>query len=216
MRNQALAVMEFIEQNLIGRTLNSEPISARTDDGLAEVTYSDQTFFSNLVRRAAGFDFNLTTITLGRRFRLNADGQRTELAGSMDAVRLYRYEMTARVSTGQLLGFIRLVSSTNEQLDPLAGTCSQVQMRLEDGALVVNERQIGYGDFPAPGGGRKPQALDYSHRYSVDDRGTLSAELEQEAFDVDPESFERRPSGDRIPTQTLRELVNREGEPVPI
>lgn len=215
MRNLAsTSVVEFIGENLIGRTLTSEFISAITNDEQSEATYWDQTFFSNLVRRADGFNFDLTAITVGRRFGLDSEGQRKELAGSMDAVRVYRYEMTERASTGQLLGFARHISSTNTQSDPMAGTCFLVQMEVDGDGLTVSERQVGYGDFPAPGGRRKPQALDSRYRYTVDGRGRLSVEFDQETFDVDPKSFERRPSGDRFPTQISRELFDREGEPI--
>jgi hypothetical protein len=215
MRNEPTAVRDFIRQNLIGRTVSAEPVSARTDDGQTETTYVDQTFFSNLVWRQNGFDFDLTAITIGRRYGLDSEGRRTALAGSMDAVRVFRYEMTGRVSTGKLLGFSRCISSTNEQFDPLAGACFMVQTGLQDDGLVITERQIGYSDFPAPGGGRKPQALDSRFRYVTDNRGGLTVELDQEIFDVDPTSFERRPSGDRVPMQLSREPVDREGEPIP-
>jgi len=208
-----MTVAEFIEQNLIGRSLTSSPISALINDGRTEVTYADQTFFSDFVRREQGFDFDLTVITLGRRFGLH-DGQRTELAGNMDAVRVYRYRMTERVSTGRLLGFARHISSTNTESDPVAGTCFMIQMRVEDGTLLVDERQIGYGDFLVPGGGRKPQALDSTYRYSLDAQGVLQVRFDQTTFDVDPDTFERTPSGDKFPTQVSREMFDREGQPV--
>ncbi|MXM64265.1 hypothetical protein GR925_12615 [Streptomyces sp. HUCO-GS316] len=201
------SVVEFIGKYLIGRTLTSEPISTHTDAGRVETTYADQTFFSNFVQRTSGFDFDLTVITRGRRFGPDADG-------TLDAVRVYRYEMTERVSTGQLLGFARYISSTNTQYDPLAGSCFLIQMRVDGGALLVNERQIGYGDFPTPGGGRKPKALDCRYRYSLDDRGVVSVEFDQESYDVDAESFERQPSDDEFPTQVSRELFDQEGAPV--
>jgi len=196
----SMTVAQFIERNLIGRTLTSSLISALINDGRTEVTYADQTFFSNFVRREQGFDFDLTVITLARRFGLY-EGRRTELAGTMDVVRVYRYQMTERVSTGRLLGFARHISTTNTEFDPVAGTCFMVQMWVEDCTLVVDERQIGYGDFPVPGGGRKPQALDSTYRYSLDARGALQLRFDQATFDVDPDTFERTPSGDKFPTQ---------------
>ncbi|WP_330334738.1 hypothetical protein OHS33_36610 [Streptomyces sp. NBC_00536] len=207
-------VVEFIGRNLVGRTLTSEPISTRTHEGRVETTYADQTFFSNFVQRTNGFDFDLTVITRGRRFDLDANDHPGEPAGTLDAVRVYRYEMTERLSTGRLLGFARYISSTNTHFDPLAGTIFLVQMRVDGGALLVTERQVGYGDFPAPGGGRKPQALDCRYRYRLDDRGGLSVEFDQESFEVDAESFERRPSNDHFPTQVSRELFDLEGAPV--
>ncbi|WNZ06186.1 hypothetical protein [Streptomyces sp. 11x1] len=207
-------VVEFIGHNLIGRTLTSQPINTRTHEGRVETTYTDQTFFSNLVQRTNGFDFDLTLITHGRQFHLDAEDRPGAAAGTMDAVRVYRYAMTERVSTGQLLGFARYVSSTNTHFDPLAGTCFLVQMRIDDGALLVTEHQVGYGDFPTPDGGRKPQAMDCRYRYRLDDRGVLSVEFDQKSFDVDVNSFERQPTNDQFPTQVSRELFDTEGAPV--
>lgn len=215
MKSQAsVTVAEFIEQNLIGRTLTSSPIRALINDGRTEVTYADQTFFSDFVSREQGFDFDLTAITFGRRFGLH-DDRRVELAGTMDAVRVYRYQMTERVSTGRLLGFARHISTTNTQFDPVAGTCYMIQMRVEDGTLIVDERQIGYGDSPVPGGGRKPKALDSAYRYFLDAEGILHLRFDQATFDVDPDTFERTPSGDKFPTQVSREMFDREGQRVP-
>jgi hypothetical protein len=74
-----MTVAQFIERNLIGRTLTSSLISALINDGRTEVTYADQTFFSNFVRREQGFDFDLTVITLARRFGLYGVGGRSSL-----------------------------------------------------------------------------------------------------------------------------------------
>lgn len=207
-------VVEFIEHNLIGRTLTSQPINTRTHEGRVETTYTDQAFFSNLVQRANGFNFDLTVITRGHQFDLDAEDSPGAPAGTMDAVRVYRYAMTERVSTGQLVGFAQYVSSTNTHFDPLAGTCFLVRMRIDDGAFLVTEQQVGYGDFPTPDGGRKPQALDCRYRYRLDDGGVLSVEFDQDSYDVDIDSFERRPSSDHFPTQFSRELFDSEGAPV--
>ncbi|GGW86628.1 hypothetical protein [Streptomyces galilaeus] len=206
-------VVEFIGHNLIGRTLTSQPINTCTHEGHVETTYTDQTFFSNLVQCANRFAFDLTVMTRGRRFGVDAEDRPGTPAGTMDAVRVYRYAMTERMSSGQLVGFARYISSTNTHFDPLAGTCFLVRMRIDDGALLVTEQQVGYGDFPTRDGGRKPQALDCRYRYRLDG-GVLSVEFDQESFDVDIDSFERRPSSDRFPTQFSRELFDSEGAPV--
>ncbi len=121
--SSAQRVVEFLQRNVIGRTVVAAPITAQTNDGGTEVTYADQNFFGDLAVRSDGFTFDLTSITLGRRYGLDANGEKVQLAGSMDAVRVFRYEMTERPSTGEVLGFARFVSSTNVQSDPMAGTC---------------------------------------------------------------------------------------------
>ncbi|MET0143522.1 MAG: hypothetical protein ABW328_01860 [Ilumatobacteraceae bacterium] len=203
--------MDFLERNVIGRAVVSAPVTAMTNDGATEVTYVDQNLFGNLTVRADGFSFDLTSITLGRRYGVDEHGEPVELAGSMDAVRVYRYDMTERSSTGELLGFGRFVSSTNVQSDPLAGTCFVVRMTLDGDELIVEDTQIGYGDFPARGGRRRPVALDGTYRYSVSD-GQLTVQFDQSTYDVDPASLQRTPTGEEFPTQHSEEHTDRDGQ----
>lgn len=199
-------VIDFLERNVIGKTVIAEPVTTCTSDNQIESTYIDQSFFSNLLRSADGFRFDLTSVTLGRRYVLDGDGKHKELAGTLDAVRLYRYEMTERASSGRLLGFARFLSSTNTASDPFAGTCFLVEMRMEGEDLVVQETQVGYADFFAYGGTRKPMASDGLYRYSVQD-GKLVLRFTQTTFNVDPDSLKRTPSGDVFPTQISKEHV---------
>jgi hypothetical protein len=201
-------IIEFVERNLIGRTVSSEPVTTSTSDGRIEASYIDQNFFSNLVRSDFGFSFDLTDVTIGRRYTVDEKGQAAELAGSLDAVRVYRYDMTERPSSGRVVGFARFISSTNTEFDPLVGTCFLVHMRLEDETLVVEENQVAYGDFIAPGGERRPVASDSFYRYSVRD-GRLVVEFQQTTFNVDPETLERSPTEDRFPPKVSEEF----GEP---
>ena len=203
--HERLRAIEFLERNVIGRTVVAEPVTTRTNDGRTEASYVDQNFFSNLVRTGYGFAFDLTSVTLGRRYGLDENGEEMELAGSLDAVRVYRYEMTERPSSGRLLGFARFISTTNTEFDPFSGTCFLVHMWMQEGDLVVEETQAGYGDFPARGGERKPVASDGLYRYCIhDDR--LVVQFQQSTFDVDPKTLERTPTGDSFPAQVSREF----------
>jgi hypothetical protein len=198
-------VIEFLDRSVIGRTVASRPVTTRTNDGLTEATYVDQSFFSNLVRTDFGFAFDMTTLTQGQRYGLNKDGQRVELAGTLDAVRVVRYQITQRPSSGKLLGFAHLASSTNADFDPLTGVCFLVRMRLDNDGLLVHESQMGYGDFVSPGGARHPMAIDGSFRYQVSD-GRLVVHFQQASFNVDPETLQRVPSGETFPPQIAEEF----------
>ena len=200
------SAIDFVERNLIGRTVVAAPVVTRTNDGRTEASYVDESLYSNLVRTAFGFGFDITNITVGRRYTLDENGQRTELAGTLDAVRVYRYEMTERPSSGRLLGFARFISSTNTEFDPLEGCVFLVQMSVDADELVVEEQQQGYGDFVEPGGARRAVACDFSYRYALRD-DQLVVTFRQQTYDVDPETLERRKSRDEFPVQTSREFV---------
>lgn len=206
MRTQAgQQVVDFLERHVIGHTVAAQPITARTNGGRTEITYVDQNFFSNLSQTPDGFGFDLTAVTLGRRYGLDEQGRRVELAGSLDAVRVYRYELTERPSTGQLLGFARFVSSTNTEFDPFSGACFLSRMRLAGEELIVQDMQVGYGDFVDRGGVRRPIAVDGVYRYTVKD-GRLIVQFDQGTFNVDPETLTRTPTGDQFPTQVSEEF----------
>ncbi|MFC4006943.1 hypothetical protein ACFOY2_06910 [Nonomuraea purpurea] len=197
-------VIDFLERNVIGRTVVAEPITTYTNQGRTESTYIDQTFFSGLVHTADGFRFDLTTVSLGRRYGLDDEGRHQENAGVLDAVRVYRYEMTERASSGRLVGFARFISSTNTASDPFSGTFFLVRMRMEGDELVIQDTQVGYADFFDYGGTRKPVASDGLYRYTAQD-GKVVLRFTQSTFDVDPNTMDRTPTGDRFPTQISEE-----------
>jgi hypothetical protein len=208
-------VITFLEQYVIGRTVASRPITTTTGNGTVVIRYGEQSLFSNLTRSSRGFAFDVTCVTIGQRFlRGVEDGSPTVADGTMDAVRTFRYEMTERASTGELLGFGRFVTSTSIESDPLAGTCFLIRMTVEDGRLDLTESQIGYGDRVDADGSRTPAASDGRYRFSVGE-GRLIVEYRQATFDVDPRTLERAPSGDWFPIQVSEEFDPADPVPVP-
>jgi hypothetical protein len=198
-------VVKFLRNHVIGKTVVAAPVKTITDQGRTEGAYEDQTFYSNLVERADGFSFDLTVIFWGTLYELDKAGKRAREEGSLNAVRVYRYEMTERKSTGELVGFARFVSSTNTQPDPFAGTVFLARMWLEGDALIVHETQAGYADVAVAGGISKPIASDGNYRYAIED-GKLVVHLQQATFDVDPETHTRTPTKDKFPIQVSREI----------
>jgi hypothetical protein len=197
--------LEFLKKNVIGKTVVATPVTAYSEgDRIMDIS-DDQTFFCNLVEKADGFTFDLTAIARGTRYERDKKGEFSEPEGSLIAVRVYRYEITERRSSGKLLGFGRFVSSTNTQPDPLSGTVFLTRMWLEDGALVVHDTQTGYADFAAAAGTFKPIASDGTYRYTVKD-GRLIVEYQQKTFNVDPETLRRTPTKEKLPAQLSQEV----------
>jgi hypothetical protein len=201
-RTQAI---KFLKDRVIGKVVRSAPVTTFTDSGRIRAVYEDLTFFSNLVETAVGFRLDLTNYAMGTRFQKDSTGAFTAPEGSLNAIRVYRYEMTERKSSGRLVGFARWVSSTNSAPDPVVGTVFLVEMWLEDSALVVQETQVGYADWVAVDGTFTPVASDVKYRYAVQG-DKLVVQSEQATFRVDPETLRRTPTGDQFPTQVSAEV----------
>ena len=55
-------IIQFLEQNIIGKTLLTDKVVYKLDNGKLEGMYSDRMMFSDLVRTRNGFKFNMTTV----------------------------------------------------------------------------------------------------------------------------------------------------------
>ena len=202
---ERLQVVKFLKDNIIGKTVVSVPVNTSADQNRIEGVSEDQTFYSNLVEKVDGFCFDLTVIFRGALFALDKSGKRVQVEGSLNTVRVFRYEMTERNSTGKLVGFARFVSSTNTQPDPFSGTVFLARMWLEGDALLIQDNQAGYADVAVAGGTFKPIASDGKYRYALES-GKLAVHFQQTNYDVDPETLTRTPTKDKFPIQISKEI----------
>lgn len=197
--------LEFLKSHVIGRAVGAAPVTTHTDHDVITGAYEEDAIFSNLVETANGFSFDMTTLARGTRYVHDKGGRQLLAEGTLNAVRVVRYEMTERRSSGHLVGFARFVSSTNTQPDPFSGTIFLVRMWLKDGVLEVEENMAGYADFVSADGSFTPRAVDGKYRYAVE-HGKLAVHYQQRTFDVDPETLRRTPTADRFPDQVSREI----------
>lgn len=198
-------VLQFLKRHVIGRAVGAAPVTTHTDHDLITGAYEEDALFSSLVETANGFSFDMTTLARGTRYVHDKSGKKLLAEGTLNAVRVIRYEMTERKSSGQLVGFARFVSSTNTQPDPVAGTVFVVRMRLKGGVLEVEENMAGYADFVSANGTFKPRAVDGKYSYAVK-QGKLAVHCQQTTFDVDPKTLRRTPTADRFPVQVSHEI----------
>jgi len=197
-------VVEFVKRHVIGKSVVAPPVTTDVDGGRITSTYEEDAVFSNLTETANGFSFDMTTLARGTRYV--RDKKRELLAeGTLNTVRVIRYEMTERSSSGKLVGFARFISSTNTQPDPFFPAIFLVQMSLERDRLAVHETMVGYVDFVAADGSFKPVALDGKYSYALE-QDRLVVRYEQETFDVDPTTLRRTPTGDKFPAQVSQEI----------
>jgi hypothetical protein len=203
--SERMQAIKFLRDHVIGKTVYATPLTTYTDEGRVMVVSDDQTFFSNLVETMDGFGYDLTAVARGTRYERDKAGQFEHPEGSLIAVRVYRYEITERKSSGKLVGFARYISSTNTQPDPFSGTIFVTRMWLEGGALVVQDAQAGYADLVGAGGTAKPGAIDGKYRYTIE-KDKLVLHYEQTNFDVDPETLRKTPRADKFPVQISNEI----------
>src|SRR5262245_30022195 len=109
--------IEFMKRYVIGKAVVAPPVTTHTDDDRITGTYEEDVVFSNLVEIENGFAFDMTTLARGTRYVSDKTGKKLLAEGTLNAVRVIRYEMTERKSSGRLIGSARFVSSTNTQPD---------------------------------------------------------------------------------------------------
>lgn len=204
--SEGTRVLTFLAEHVIGKTMVADPIKTLTYQGRIEGVYEDQTVYHNLVQTSDHqFRFDLTTLTTGALYEIDESVTSPKSEGSLNAIRILRYEMTERKSSGKLVGFAHFVSTTNAQPDPFSGTIFLVRMSMDGQDLLVQESQIGYADVAGLDGSFRPVASDGEYRYAVKD-GKLESCYQQMRFDVNPETFERTRTRDQFPSQISKEL----------
>ena len=195
--------IDFLRRHVIGRYIVADPITTQIDNNRMAAAYEEDAVYSNLVETAQGFSFDLTTMARGTRY---IKGDKLLAEGTMNAVRVIRYEITERLSSGDLLGHARFISSTNSEPDPFAGTIFFVSLKIRDGVLNIQEKHVGYADEMSVEGKFLPVATDGKYSYEVDDDGRLVVRYQQETFNVDPKTFKRTPTRDKFPMQVSCEI----------
>ena len=121
-------IIQFLEQNIIGKTLLTDKVVYKLDNGKLEGVYSDKMMFSDLVKTRNGFKFNMTTVTQELVYQLDEKGARTSVAKDYTGTSVFCYELAMRKSTGQLTGYMHCVSSTVENQTMEAVVCGIFDM----------------------------------------------------------------------------------------
>ena len=196
-------VLEFLKRNVIGKSIISPPTITETDHNIFTTAYEEDAVFSNLVQTQHGFSFDMTTLARGTRY---FSGSKIRAEGTMNTVRVIRYEMTERLSSGNLIGHAHFISSTNSQPDPLAGTIFLVRMWFANDVLKIEEQHIGYADVWSSEGNFKSVATDGKYTYSIKD-GKLVVKYQQKTFYVNPKTLRRVPTKDNFPAQISQEIA---------
>lgn len=198
-------VIQFLRENIIGKSLFTDDVVYMLDDGKLEGVYSDEMVFSDLITTENGFKFNMTTVTREVLYNLDDNGLRTAIAKDYTGTSVFCYELAMRKSTGQLTGYMRCVSTTVKNPTMEAVVCGIYSVTLVGKELKWTENQMLYRDNPAGGGhGYKPVAFDSEARLYLDN-GKVIFEYQPVLWDIDPVTLEKRLSEDRYPSYISKE-----------
>ena len=88
-------IINFIEANVNGRTLFTEELIYKLENGALQGVYSDQISFSNLKYSQSGFQLDMFIISNEKIWLMGEDGQREELRKDFSAVSLFRFKPVA-------------------------------------------------------------------------------------------------------------------------
>lgn len=197
-------IIRFMRKNIIGKTLLTDEVVYKLENGKLEGVYSDKMMFSDLVETENGFKFNMTTVTQELVYNLDENRVRTTVAKDYTGTSVFCYELAIRKSTGQLTGYMHCVSTTVQTSTMEAVVCGIFHVTFDGKELEWQENQLLYRDNPAGEGKYKPVAFDAKARFYVN-KGKVIFEYLPILWEVDPDTLEKRLSKGDYPSYLSKE-----------
>ena len=105
-------IIDFIEENINGKTLFTKELVYQLEDGALQGVYSDQISFSNLKYSQSGFQLDMFIVSNEKIWLMGEGGQREKLRKDFSAVSLFRFELAERKSTNGITGCFRFISAS--------------------------------------------------------------------------------------------------------
>lgn len=187
------AIISYLHDNIMGRALHTDGLSYTLEDGAIEGVYSDQMIFSNMLSSGTGLRFDLLVVANEKQYHVDKEKRRGSLCKDFSGVSLFQYELAKRKSSDQITGYMRFVSSSLVGAPAEAMASLVHDLRFTNKELSWKEKEILYRDQPAADGGHMAVAFEASCRLFIEE-GKARYEYNGVCLDVDPVTFERRPS----------------------
>lgn len=191
-------IIDFIEMNVNGKTLNTKELVYKLENGTLEGVYSDQISFSNLKYSQSGFQLDMFIISNEKIWLIGTNGQRESLRKDFSGVSLFRFELAKRKSTNEVTGCFRFISASGKDVAAEAIVSGIYGVHLDHDVLKLSENQVLYRDQPIRGERFKPVAFQSEHRFYMKD-GKLHYEYNGRSFDVDAKTMRRSGGSDAFP-----------------
>lgn len=197
-------VIQFIEKHIIGKTLFTDEVVYKLENGNLEGVYNDKMMFSDLVKTENGFRFHMTTVTQELVYNLCEAGTRTTLAKDYAGTSVFSYALALRKSTQQLTGYMRCISTTVQNATMEAVVYGVFNVTFNGKELKWQETQLLYRDSPIGKDKYRPVAFDSKIRFYLD-KGKVVFEYLPTHWDIDPDTLEKRLSKDDYPPYISKE-----------
>jgi len=191
--NELDRVYDFLEKNAVNRTLLMED-KGTLAEGTVGYVFRREATLCNLTRSVGGFRYDVVYRITQENWDIK-DGQRKGESRTEDRIMVARFECGFRESTGEVTGYVQMLTSTRPKWD---GGTYLVRMRRDGDRLEVNFETAHYHDHFGPGGSTYPGAdVNKESWFLVD--GKLVRETKSKAYRVDPETMKRELIDDRKP-----------------
>ncbi len=187
-------VADFVESNLVGKTLETKVTSKISDDTL-ETEFHRRTMYTNLVRTDDTATFDAIVLIRQKLWDLDSNGKRTtDEPRVKNRALVIRYGVHASKATGDAIGTSSILTNS---IAPTPGQGSGIQMRVKDKKLILVVSTPMYFDAFAKDDKYRPAASTATTIFSVTEE-KLTAETVEIGYDVNPTTLERSPSGHEV------------------
>lgn len=191
-------IINFIEENVDGKTLFTKELIYDLENGSLQGVYSDQISFSNLKYSQSGFQLDMFIISNEKIWQMGKDGEKENLRKDFSGVSLFRYELAQRKSTSNFTGCFRFISASGKSIAAEAIISGIYNVHLDEGVLRFSEDQALYRDQPIEDGKFKSVAFQAEHCFYIKD-GKLHYEYNGNCFEIDTKTMKRSDGSDTFP-----------------
>jgi hypothetical protein len=191
-------IIEFLSRNVDGRTVYTDPLTYRLEDGKLEGVYADQISFCSLQSGESFLSLDMFVVANEKIYRRDKDARRGALVKDFSAVSLFRYELALRQSSGQVTGFFHMISASGKNVPARAVGSAIYGLQLDDAQLTLLEDQMLYRDQSSSDGGFQSVAFSAHTIFSLEnDRLTYAYYADYHL--VHPQTLARTSSGADYP-----------------
>ena len=196
-------LLDFVEKNVIEKTVYSEEVLYDLDFGRLEGAYSTEITFSDLKRSETGY--SLGGFIVSHEKIVGTESPRA-LVKDFSMISYFEYELSKRYSSGEITGLLRYVSSSVASVpSPAEATTSSIfGVTFKDNEIRWTEDQILYRDQQERDGSFSPKAF-VSHHYMKMKGGKLEYGFTAECYTVNPKTMERKRSFEHYSPFVARE-----------
>ena len=200
------SITAFLRRHVMGKTLYTDTLSYSLENGAIEGVYADQMSFTNLTTSPTGFQFDLFVVSREKLYLVNPDASRGALRKDFSCASHFRYHLAKRKSTGKVIGLMRYVSASADDIpaEAMASSVETLVLHADGNALSWREKEIGYRDQPGTGGTHRSVAFEANCRFFLEN-DLVAYEYDGVCLDVNPDDFTRTPSQSALPKFISRE-----------